>query len=151
MVAEHLAWAPVTIPEDYIPDLATRLNLYRRLSALENDEDIDAMGAEIVDRFGPPPREVALLMKLVTIKALCRRANVEKLDAGPKGVTLAFRDNSFANPAALVRWVTAQGSLAKVRPDMRIVVVGDFEEMGERLEGTLGIMREVAKIAGKKG
>ena len=37
-------------------------------------------------------------MKLVLIKALCRRANVEKLDAGPKGVTLAFRDNAFANP-----------------------------------------------------
>src|ERR1700728_3237033 len=90
--------APVTIPEDYIPDLPTRLNLYRRLSALERDEDIEAMGAEIVDRFGPTPPEVALLMKLVRIKALCRRANVEKLDAGPKGVTLAFRDNSFANP-----------------------------------------------------
>jgi transcription-repair coupling factor (superfamily II helicase) len=97
------------------------------------------------------PGEVALLMKLVTIKALCRRANVEKLDAGPKGVTLAFRDNSFANPAALVKWVTAKGSLAKVRPDMRIVVTEDFEEMGERLDGTLGIMRELAKMAGRKG
>ena len=143
--------APVTIPEDYIPDLATRLNLYRRLSALESDEDIEAMGAEIVDRFGPPPPEVALLIKLVTIKALCRRANVEKLDAGPKGVTLAFRDNSFANPGALVKWVAAKGSLAKVRPDMRIVVTDDFEEMGARLEGTLAIMRELAKIAGRKG
>jgi transcription-repair coupling factor (superfamily II helicase) len=143
--------APVTIPEAYIPDLPTRLNLYRRLSALEQDEDIDAMGAEIVDRFGPMPQEVALLMKLVTIKALCRRANVEKLDAGPKGVTLAFRDNSFANPTALVKWVTSQGSIAKVRPDMRIVVVGDFDELAERLEGTLKIMRELAKIAGRKG
>jgi transcription-repair coupling factor (superfamily II helicase) len=143
--------APVTIPEAYIPDLPTRLNLYRRLSALEHDEDIDAMGAEIVDRFGPMPKEVSLLMKLVTIKALCRRANVEKLDAGPKGVTLAFRDNSFANPTALVKWVSSQGSIAKVRPDMRIVVVGDFDEVAERLEGTLKIMRELAKIAGRKG
>jgi transcription-repair coupling factor (superfamily II helicase) len=109
------------------------------------------MGAEIVDRFGPTPPEVALLMKLVKIKALCRRANVEKLDAGPKGVTLAFRDNSFANPTALVKWVTSHGSLAKVRPDMRIVVIGDFEETAERLDGTLQIMRELAKIAGRKG
>jgi transcription-repair coupling factor (superfamily II helicase) len=82
---------------------------------------------------------------------LCRRANVEKLDAGPKGVTLAFRDNSVANPAALVKWVEARGPLAKVRPDMRIVVTDDFEEIGARLEGTLAIMRELAKIAGKKG
>ena len=47
--------------------------------------------------------------------------------------------------------MTREGSLAKVRPDMRIVVTGDFEEMSERLEGTLAIMRELAKIAGKKG
>jgi transcription-repair coupling factor (superfamily II helicase) len=143
--------APVTIPETYIPDLPTRLALYRRLSALEGEDEIDAMGVEIVDRFGPPPPEVGLLMKLVQIKALCRRANVEKLEAGPKGLTLAFRHKSFANPTALVKWVAAQGSLARVRPDMRIVVTDDFEKLADRLEGTLRIMREIAKLAGKKG
>jgi transcription-repair coupling factor (superfamily II helicase) len=142
--------APVTIPEAYIPDLPTRLALYRRLSALEDDEEIEAMGAEIVDRFGPTPPEVGLLMSLVQIKALCRRANVEKLDAGAKGLTLAFRKNSFANPAALVKWVSTN-PLARVRPDMRIVVTDDFEKLADRLAGTLKIMREIAKIAGKKG
>ena len=141
--------APVTIPESYIPDLPTRLALYRRLSALEDEGEIGAMGAEIVDRFGPPPREVGLLTKLVIIKALCRKANVEKLEAGPKGLTLAFRGKSFANPAALVRWVEAQGERARVRPDMRIVVTEDLERLEDRLEGTLRVMREVAKIAGK--
>jgi transcription-repair coupling factor (superfamily II helicase) len=128
-----------------------RLSLYRRLSALEDEGEIDAMGAEIVDRFGPPPPEVGLLMKLVLIKALCRRANVEKLDVGPKGATLAFRNNSFANPTALVKWVASQGSLARVRPDMRIVVTDDFEKLEDRLTGTLRIMRDIAQIAGKKG
>ena len=127
--------APVTIPESYIPDLPTRLNLYRRLSALEDEAEIDAMGAEIVDRFGPPPPEVGLLMKLVLVKALCRKANVEKLDAGPKGVTLAFRNNSFANPALLVKWVSAQGERARVRPDMRIVFVRRFREAGGPARG----------------
>jgi transcription-repair coupling factor (superfamily II helicase) len=141
----------VTIPESYIADLTMRLSLYRRLSALEEEAEIEAMGAEIVDRFGPPPPEVDLLLKLVRIKALCRRAHVEKLDAGAKGLTLAFRDNSFANPAGLVKWVESQGSLARVRPDMRIVVAGDFEELPDRLEGALATMREIARIAGKKG
>jgi transcription-repair coupling factor (superfamily II helicase) len=143
--------SPVTIPEEYIPDLPTRLNLYRRLSALESDEDIAAMGAEIVDRFGPTPPEVGLLMQLVSIKALCRRANVEKIEAGPKGATLAFRDNSFANPMALVRYVEAQGTFAKVRPDMRVVFIRDFETLEARLAGVLEIMRELARIATKKG
>ena len=112
---------------------------------------MQAVVAEIVDRFGPPPAEVDLLLKLVRIKALCRRAYVEKLDAGAKGMTLAFRDNSFANPTGLVKWVASQGSLARVRPDMRIVLVGDFEALTDRLEGALKVMREIAKIAGRKG
>ena len=143
--------SPVTIPEAYIADLTMRLQLYRRLSSLQEESEIDAMGAEIHDRFGPPPPEVDLLLKLVRIKALCRRAHVEKLDAGARGLTLAFRDNSFANPTGLVKWVTQQGSLARVRPDMRIVIVDDFEELKDRLEGALRVMREIAKIAGKKG
>jgi len=142
--------SPVTIPEAYIPDLTARLSLYRRLSGLTDESEIEAMGAEVVDRFGPPPPEVDLLLKLVRIKALCRASHVEKLDAGPRGMTIAFRDNSFANPAGLVKWVTGHPE-ARVRPDMRIVVSGEFERLGERLDGALKTMREVAKIAGKKG
>ncbi len=142
--------SPVTIPEDYIPDLTTRLQLYRRLSGLADETEIEEMGAEIVDRFGPPPPEVDLLLKLVRIKALCRLSHVEKLDAGAKGMTIAFRDNSFANPAALVKWVTANPE-ARVRPDMRIVVSGDFEFLADRLDGALKAMREIARLAGRKG
>ena len=90
------------------------------------------------------------MLRLVQIKALCRRANVEKLEAGPRGLTLAFRDRSFAIHRA-VKWVGAQGDRAYVRPDMRIVFVDDFEKLADRLEGTLKVMREIAKIAGKRG
>ena len=55
-------------------------------------------------------------MKLVAIKALCRSANVEKVDAGPKGVILAFRDNTFANPQGLVRFVPNRARTRKCGP-----------------------------------
>ena len=141
---------PVTIPEHYVPDLHLRLGLYKRLSTLDTDADIRSFGAELVDRFGPAPPEVDQLLAVVGIKALCRRANVEKVDAGPKGVIVAFRDNSFANPEGLVRYVGEQGSLAKVRPDMRIVFIRDFDEEEERLKGTAMILRNLARIAETK-
>ena len=50
-----------------------------------------------------------------------------------------------------MKWVAAQGERARVRPDMRIVVADDFEKLADRLAGTLKVMREIAKIAGKKG
>jgi transcription-repair coupling factor (superfamily II helicase) len=141
---------PVTIPEHYVPDLHLRLGLYKRLSTLDTDADIRSFGAELVDRFGPAPPEVDQLLAVVGIKALCRRANVEKVDAGPKGVIVAFRDNAFANPEGLVRYVGEQGSLAKVRPDMRIVFIRDFDEEEERLKGTTTILRNLARIAETK-
>ena len=142
--------APVTIPEDYVSDLTLRLSLYRRLSTMDTDEDIETFAAEMIDRFGPMPPEVQQLMKLMSIKAMCRKAHVEKVDAGPKGVIVSFRDNSFANPAGLVRFVAQQGSEAKVRPDMKIVFIRDFDSVDDRLEGTRVILRTLVGIAGKK-
>ena len=141
---------PVMIPEDYVPDLPLRMSLYRRLSTLNTDEEIETFAAEMIDRFGPPPAEVEQLFKLVAIKALCRRAHVEKVDAGPKGAIVTFRDNRFANPQGLVRFIAEQGSEAKVRPDMRIVFIRAFETPAARLEGTRQILRTLVAIAEKK-
>ncbi len=141
---------PVMIPEHYIADLHLRLGLYKRLSTLETDQEIDGFGAELIDRFGPLPDEVEQLLKIVSIKALCRRANIEKVDAGPKGLILSFRDNAFTNPEGLVRYVAEQGSLAKVRPDMRIVFIRDFDTAEERLAGTSVILRSLVQIAERK-
>ena len=142
--------APVTIPEDYVADLTLRLQLYRRLSTLETDQDIEAFAAEMIDRFGPIPPEVEQLLEIVAIKALCRRAHVEKIDAGPKGVIVAFREDKFANPAGLVRYVAEQRTSAKVRPDMRIVFIREFENTKQRLAGTRRILRALVEIAEKK-
>ena len=141
---------PVVIPEHYVPDLQLRLTLYKRMSTLEDEADIESIAAEMIDRFGPLPEEVAQLMKLVAIKAYCRKAHVEKVDAGPKGVVIAFRDNAFANPQGLVRYVAEQRGDAKVRPDMKIVFSRDFDDTDARLEGTRTIVRTLAAIAAKK-
>jgi transcription-repair coupling factor (superfamily II helicase) len=142
--------APVMIPESYVSDLQLRLGLYRRLAGFETDAEIDAFGAEMIDRFGPLPTEVAQLLKIMAIKVLCRRANIAKVDGGPKGIIVSFRDNAFANPAGLVSYVAEQGSFAKVRPDMKIVFVRDVEDLDERLKTTAGILRHLARIAERK-
>ncbi|MEC9342554.1 MAG: TRCF domain-containing protein, partial [Pseudomonadota bacterium] len=138
---------PVLIPESYVPDLQLRMGLYRRLAELREPEDIDAFGAELVDRFGPLPEEVDHLLKIVHVKGLCLKANVEKLDAGPKGAVISFRDKQFANPAALIGWIGEQGSLAKVRPDQSIVVQRDWDTSDKRLKGVAVVMTRVARMA----
>jgi transcription-repair coupling factor (superfamily II helicase) len=138
---------PVLIPEDYVADLSVRLALYRRLADLDDEGEIDAFGAELVDRFGPLPIEVRHLLDVVAIKALCRRANVAKIDVGPKGAVLSFREDTFANPEGLVAFIREQGQGARVRPDMKVVFFDDWETPEERLKGAAGILRRLVRIA----
>jgi transcription-repair coupling factor (superfamily II helicase) len=141
---------PVMIPEHYVSDLTLRLGLYKRLSAMDEDADIENFAAEMIDRFGPLPDEVSQLLALVRIKALCRRANVAKVDVGPRGAIVGFRDDSFANPEGLMTYVIKQGSLARVRPDMRIVFIDEFDTAKQRLDGTARILRDLVRIAETK-
>jgi transcription-repair coupling factor (superfamily II helicase) len=136
---------PVMIPEDYVADLPVRLALYRRLAEIEDERDIDAFGAEMADRFGPLPMEVEHLLQIVAIKALCRLANVEKIEAGPKGAVVSFRDNIFPDPERLIAFIGEQG--ARVRPDQKVVFFDDWEEPEERLKGTAQILRNLVRLA----
>jgi transcription-repair coupling factor (superfamily II helicase) len=141
---------PVLIPEDFVEDLAVRLSLYRRLADLETDDEIDNFAAELRDRFGELPLEVRYLFKVAAIKAYCRRANVEKVDTGPKGVVLSFRDNAFPHPERLVTFIRRYGQAAKVRPDMKVVFLQQWETADERIEGTTSILRDLARLAEQK-
>ncbi|MET3595643.1 transcription-repair coupling factor (superfamily II helicase) [Mesorhizobium shonense] len=149
-------WSPqiavgtaVMIPESYVPDLQLRMALYRRLGDLETTEEIDGFGAELIDRFGPLPEEVTHLLKIVFIKALCRRANVEKLDAGPKGVVIHFRKREFPNPVGLVKFIGEQGSLAKIRADHSVVFIRDWPNAEKRLAGSAVVMTQLARLVDK--
>lgn len=138
---------PVLIPESYVPDLDVRLGLYRRLSALETREELEGFAAELHDRFGKPPREVETLLRVVRVKGMCKRAGIARLDGGPKGATVQFRGDRFANPAGLAAWLQGQNGLAKIR-DNRIVVRRDWRDDEDRLKGAFAIARDLAAAAG---
>ena len=104
----------------------------------------------MADRFGPLPDEVRQLLKLVAIKGLCRKANVEKVDAGPKGVIVGFRENKFTNPQALVRLIQDPRQGAKVRPDMRVAFARDLDTPDERLEGTRELLKKLVDLGDRK-
>jgi transcription-repair coupling factor (superfamily II helicase) len=101
----------------------------------------------LVDRFGPLPEEVEHLLQIVAIKSLCRQANVEKIETGPKGAVVSFRDNIFADPDRLVAYIREQGSAARVRPDMKVVFFDDWEDPKARLRGTSAILRSLVTLA----
>ena len=139
--------ASVLIPEEYVPDLNVRLALYRRLSDAEKAQDREALAAELIDRFGPLPPEADQLLKVVAIKGLCREANVSKIDVGPKGAVVSFRNDEFKNPLGLVQFVAKNQIAWRVRPDHKVIVKGEWETPEQRLAAAERVLTELAKLA----
>ncbi|WP_116131891.1 transcription-repair coupling factor [Tropicimonas sp. IMCC34043] len=137
---------PVLIPEEYVPDLDVRLGLYRRLSALTTKVELEGFAAELIDRFGKLPKEVNTLLLIVRIKAMCKRAGIARLDGGPKGATIQFHNDKFANPAGLVAFVQDQGGTAKIK-DNKIIVRRDWASNADKIKGAFAIARDLAEHA----
>lgn len=152
--ADEEAWSPqinigtsVLIPEDYVEDLDVRMSLYRRLSDVTGDEEIEAFGAELIDRFGPLPAEAEHLLEIVGIKAACREAGVAKIDAGAKGAVVSFRNNGFANPAGLVEFIGTSPYDVKLRPDQKLVFKQNWPDEKSRLKGCRRVLALLGDIA----
>jgi transcription-repair coupling factor (superfamily II helicase) len=139
--------ASVLIPEDYVADLNLRMSLYRRLSSIATRDEIDRFAAELIDRFGPLPEDVKHLFEIIFIKQLAKAAGVEKIDAGPKGGTITFRGNAFAQPMKLVQFIAQHSGTMKVRPDQKIVVTRDWPTADDRLAGARALLTQLAKLA----
>ncbi len=138
---------PVRIPETYVADLNVRLDLYRRLSRLVDSMEIDGFAAELIDRFGALPQEVENLLHVIALKQLCRISGVEKLEAGPKGAVLTFRNNSFAHPERLVDFIARQAVGIKLRPDHKLVYSRSWPDSAARVDGARRLMQDLASIA----
>lgn len=93
---------PGFIPDDYIPDPGQRLELYKRLSAVVDDDDLARVMAEIADRYGPVPGDAMVLGELMAHKALARRIGALTLEISPSRVAIALPDDAPI-AAAVVR------------------------------------------------
>jgi len=138
--------SPVLIPDSYVADLSVRLSLYRRIGGLDEQGEIDALAAELVDRFGALPREVENLLEVVAIKALCKQAGIEKVESGPKGAVVTFRGNTFANPIGLVQYVSRAAGTCKLRPDHKLVFLRDWEDPARRVKGLQSVIGKLAEL-----
>ena len=137
---------PVLIPDTYVQDLPVRLGLYRRIGALATDAETEAMAAELVDRFGPLPPEVDNLLQVVTLKRMCRDSGVEKLEAGPKGMVIAFRGNAFRNPGGLITWLGTRKGEVRLRPDHKLAIAKEMN-VQQRMRLGRDVLGHLSRLA----
>ena len=129
-----LTGVPIIIPEKYVADLGVRLGLYKRIGSLKTVEEISDMREELIDRFGPIPEEVENLLKTVEIKQICWLTGIERIEAGARGILIAFHNNTFKNVDRLMDFVTKQLGAIKIRPDQKLFIERDLTSYKTRLD-----------------
>ncbi|GAA0280255.1 transcription-repair coupling factor [Alteraurantiacibacter aestuarii] len=146
--------APIMIPEDYVPDLAVRMALYRRLNDAKDKPEIESMAAEMIDRFGELPQPTKNLIRLIEIKHQAIDACIAKIDVGARGTLVTFHNDNFPDPVGLLAYVDRLNGTAKLRPDMKLVINRAWGDPESRLNGLFQLTKGlsgVAKRAAKKG
>jgi transcription-repair coupling factor (superfamily II helicase) len=84
------------IPEEYIPDVRTRVEVYRRLTGCRSEESLDAAERELVDRFGPIPQPVEGFIRTMRVKIRAAAFDLASVSPGKEGMISKYRDRKKA-------------------------------------------------------
>lgn len=119
------------LPDHYIHDTSQRYHAYRRISLAGNNsdgEELAAIEAELVDRYGALPREAATLLRIIALKRQLRELGVNKLEQGPDALIFSFVANAPVDPQRLLALVQQKsdrrkpGKTIRLTPDQRLIV-----------------------------
>lgn len=117
--------APALLPESYCPDVHERLVLYKRLASCENDDEIDGILEELIDRFGLLTPEAKTLIESHRLRLMCRALGIEKCDASEASIVLTFGRHTQVEPLKIIQLIQSKRNYRlqgqdKLRVDIEI-------------------------------
>ncbi|WP_312518190.1 transcription-repair coupling factor, partial [Stutzerimonas nitrititolerans] len=99
---------PALIPEDYLPDVHARLILYKRIANAADEDGLNELQVEMIDRFGLLPDAAKHLIRLTLLKLQAEKLGITKIDAGPQGGRIEFATDTPVDPMALIKLIQTQ-------------------------------------------
>jgi len=133
----------IRVPEDYLPQINLRLNLYKRLASVEGLAEIDRIREEIIDRFGPVPDPIENLLRYGALKYLAKRLRLRSVDRTEHRVVFRFR------PETPVDWTRVTPLLKRhsgsLSPEGVLSLVLRATSERALLDETVGVLMELSK------
>jgi transcription-repair coupling factor (superfamily II helicase) len=118
---------PALLPEDYLPDVHSRLVLYKRIASAKDDTELRDLQVEMIDRFGLLPEATKNLFEITTLKLRAHPMGIRKIEAGPKGARLLFDENPKLDPVKLIGMIQSKPSTYKMDGSDKLRFISDLE------------------------
>ncbi|OEY99685.1 MULTISPECIES: transcription-repair coupling factor [Stenotrophomonas] len=109
--AEVELHVPALIPDDYLPDVHTRLTLYKRISSARDSGELRELQVEMIDRFGLLPDAAKHLFAVAELKLQCNALGIRKLELGENGGGIVFEAQPRIDPMAVIQMIQKQPKL----------------------------------------
>jgi len=134
------------IPDEYISMPTVKMEVYKKIASIFTDQDLEALRAELSDRFGPLPDEAESLLALAEIRVICRKLSIANLKERGGIVTVEFSKVSKVSVDKVLRLMRESGGRIKLdpkRPNVLVIKTGTIglreksEFLRERLAALL--------------
>ncbi len=133
----------IRVPEDYLPQVNLRLNLYKRLASLEDLGEIDRVREEILDRFGPLPETIENLLRYGALKHLAKRLRIRSIDRTERRIAFKFRPDTPVDWSRVTPLLKRHSGSLSPEGVMSLAFRGATER--ELLDETAGVLMELFK------
>jgi transcription-repair coupling factor (superfamily II helicase) len=138
---------PSLLPDSYLPDVHARLVLYKRISAVATETELDDLQAETVDRFGVLPEPAKNLFRIARLRIAAARLAVERLDVAPAGGSVTFGEPTPIDPGALILLVQRSSRTMRFDGPSKLRFSGRHEEPEERFAAAQSLLAQLGKCA----
>jgi transcription-repair coupling factor (superfamily II helicase) len=136
--------SPALIPDDYLPDVHSRLILYKRIASAGDAGELRELQVEMIDRFGLLPAPVKTLFRVTGLKLRATPLGVKKIEAGPKGGRLVFGPEPRVDPARLARLLQSQPKAYKLDGRDKLRFIRDLPDAEARAAEVEGLLERIA-------
>jgi transcription-repair coupling factor (superfamily II helicase) len=123
---------PALLPESFLPDIHARLVLYKRISGVASEAELEDLQAETMDRFGSLPEPAKNLFRIARLRVGAAKLGIERLDVGQTGGSVAFGPDTPVDPGALILLVQKSGRALRFDGPSKLRFSGDFREPEDR-------------------
>ncbi len=134
----------IRIPENYLPQINLRLNLYKRVSSVENLEEVERIKKEIKDRYGPLPQSVRNLLRYGVVKYRAQEIKIRSIDRMGKRIVFKFLPSSSANLTRLTHLVKKYSGSITPQGVMSLTLMSERDT--QIMDETIAILKELSVI-----
>ncbi|HGM5288854.1 transcription-repair coupling factor [Serratia ureilytica] len=127
---------PALLPEDFIPDVNTRLSLYKRIASAKNDGELDELKVELIDRFGQLPDAARNLLQCAALRLHAQKLGIKRIESNERGGFIEFGDNNRVDPGYLIGLLQGNPQVYRLDGPSKLKFTLDLADRQKRLTFT---------------